>query len=275
MKRVQSDHEMDASIVEHLHQVISTYQKDDHAIVFCRSKDQVIALANLFKIHPYFAPGNDDEQVRRNKEAMVKWISGDNAIMTSTSILGCGLDYGHIRDVVHRDPSFSMLDQYQEDSRGGRDGRECRATMFVVQSKKYQVPHDQQYDLGTHALFKSMCKTSQYRRLAYTLYLDGQATQCVMLPGASFCDICEGLAKEMVSTPSTFPETVVHSAVHSMFTPPIRSFDLFDPSPRINLREHIGSLKRKRSSLDSNHSTISTDSSMSKRVHFSDTLLSG
>jgi superfamily II DNA helicase RecQ len=74
---------------------------------------------NLFWAHPYFTPREDEEIQQKNKEAMVRWIAGKPKIMTSTSILGCGIDYHNIRDVIHRDPSFSMLDQYQEDSRGG------------------------------------------------------------------------------------------------------------------------------------------------------------
>ena len=104
--------------------------------------------------------------------------------------------------------------------------------------------------------------------MAYNLYLDGQAIQCVMVPGASFCDVCEESVKDIVSTPykSTVPEK---------FSPPKRSFDLFDPPtpPQINLRETYHGIKRKRSSLDSNHSTLSVDSSTSKRVRFSDTPL--
>jgi hypothetical protein len=264
---------MDASIVDHLNKSISAYQKKDRAIVFCRSKDQVIALANLFEIHPYFAPGRDEDLFRKNKEAMVKWIAGDNTVMTSTSILGCGMDYAHIRDVVHRDPSYSMLDHYQEDSRGGRDGFECRATTFIVQSKKYQVPRDQEYDLGTQALYNSLYETNRCRRMASGLYLDGQALQCVMIPGASFCDVCEESVKEIVSTPPSLAKPTGPST----FTPPRRSFDLFDPPspPRVDLRDHLRGLKRKRSSMDSNHSTITVDSSSSKRVHFSDTPLPG
>ena len=110
-----------------------------------------------------------------------------------------------------------------------------------------------------------MYETHQCRRMAYHLYLDGQAIPCVMVPGASFCDICEESAKDIVSTPykSTVPEK---------FSPPKRSFDLFDPPtpPRIDLREMFRGLKRTRSSLES---TLSADSSTSKRVRFSDTPL--
>jgi superfamily II DNA helicase RecQ len=263
---VKSDKDMDAAIVQDVHKAILSYRPEDRAIVFCRSRSDVSTLAGLFKTHPYYAPGDNETLLEKNKEAMVKWISGDSKVMTSTSILGCGIDYAHIRDVVHWDPSYSMLDHYQEDSRGGRDGLECRATTFIVQSKKYQVPCDQVYDLGSQALYNSMYETNRCRRMASSLYLDGQAIQCVMLPGASFCDVCEEAAKEIIPA-------LPRPSVPSTFSPPKRSFDLFDASPRINLHDHLRNLKRKRSSLDSNHSTVTVDSSSSKRVHFSDTPL--
>ncbi|KAF8810835.1 P-loop containing nucleoside triphosphate hydrolase protein, partial [Phlegmacium glaucopus] len=169
--KVKTEREMDDAIVAHLHTAISLYRREDRAIIFTRSKNQAAALAQLFKVNPYYAV-QDQAMLERNKDTMTKWLSGENKVMVSTSILGCGIDYAHIQDVVHREPSFSMIDQYQEDSRGGRDGLECRATTFVVDQKKYQVPK-QLYDVGTKLLLESMNDTVNCQRIAPTLYLDG------------------------------------------------------------------------------------------------------
>lgn len=268
VKRVQSEQEMDISIVTHLRQAISTYQKDDRAIVFCRSRAQATTLADLFEIHPYLAPGDDENLLERNTLTMIKWISGENQVMASTSILGCGFDYAHIRDVVHRDPSFTMLDQYQEDSRGGRDGVECRATTFFVDNKKYSIP-DGAYDLGSQVLFDSLDDSESCRRIAPGIYLDGQAIQCVSLPGARFCDNCERGASKQVT--ASLPQSVF-STNHKTFEPPTRSSDVFDGSPRrVDLREHLRGIKRKRSSMESRDSVPSPagGSSPNKHVRFS------
>lgn len=281
--KVSSDLNMDSAIVEHVHRAISSYQPDDRAIVFCRSKENVRNLATLFKTHPYYAP-DDDEDLKRNNEAMVRWVTGESKVMTSTSILGCGMDYSHIRDVVHRDPSFNMLDQYQEDSRGGRDGLQCRATTFIVDKKVYSITNPG-CDLGSKVLYESLVDPKQCRRIAPTIFLDGQASQCITLPGAQFCDICES-AVTMSSSgrPFSIPTqpatkmsnlTPVSNPVSSSsnlqpFSPPRRSLDLFDPSPRIDLRQHLFSLKRKHSSLDSTSSAVSHTSNSSKSVRFSD-----
>ena len=184
--KVPSATQMNTAIVSHVQHCISSYQEEDRVIVFCRSKQQVAVLAALFNINPYFAVHDDEEALIKNQETKEKWLLGETKVIVSTSILGCGMDYPHIRDVVHHDPSFTMLDQYQEDSRGGRDGLECRATTFVAENKDYRVT-DHTYDLGTKALYDSMKQINQCLRIAPTLYLDGQAVQCVAIPGASFC----------------------------------------------------------------------------------------
>lgn len=283
---VPSDREMDQRIVDHLHERLASYRSQDRAMVFCRSKQHATTLASLLNIQPFYAPGDDANLLVQNQQLMIKWISGENKVMASTSILGCGIDYAHIRDVIHRDPSFSMLDQYQAESRGGRDGLECRATTFVVANKKYRIP-EQLYDLGTKALFDSMNNISQCQRIAPSLYLDGRAVQCITLPGAIFCDFCEKSAREPESSSlssnfmdrllnSTRPVPDIQPAQISSLShkapPPQRSLDIFDPSPRIDLREYIRPVKRRTESLETTTlmSSPQTGTSSNKRVKFSD-----
>ena len=158
-------------------------------MVFCCTKEQARNLAQSFEVQPYHA-ANLEEEEYKNIETLGKWRAGSNIVMVSTSILGCGLDYSHVHDVVHRGPSYTMMDHYQEDSRGGRDGLECVATTFFVPNQKYSMPTSR-YDLGTKALYDSLYKDVKCLRLATTLYLDGQAVQCISIPGASFCANCE------------------------------------------------------------------------------------
>jgi len=119
---VQSDREMDSAIVAHVKHALSSYRSEDHVIAFCHTKHQAHALTKLFNVSPYHAVHQDKELLEKNQEMKQKWLSGENKVMVSTSLLGCGMDYPHICDVIYQNPSFSMLDQYQEDSRGGRDG---------------------------------------------------------------------------------------------------------------------------------------------------------
>ena len=245
---------MDSSIATYLQDRVLTYKEKDRAIVFCRSIQNVTSLAKLLKVHPFSSPGDDEKKLEKNREAMVKWISGENNVMTSTSILGCGIDYPHIRDVIHRDPSFTMIDQYQEDSRGGRDGVECRATTFVVDKKHYKVPSDKEHDMGTQALYDSMYELHQCRRIAPGLYFDGRAIQCINIVGAVFCDFCEKASKSIAPASKARPT----SLTSHIFPPPRRSTDIFDPEgviprsplPPSNIIPHVSPPRRSNDIFD-------------------------
>lgn len=241
-----TEKDMNSSILAHLQKSVTSYSTEDRGIVFCRSKSQVDSLAALFNVEPYYAVHEDEEGLRKNQETKDRWLSGETKVMVSTSILGCGMDYAHIRDVVHRDPSFTMMDQYQEDSRGGRDGLESRATTFIVQGKKYRVP-DSPYNLGTQLLYDSLNDIHQCQRIAPTQYLDGKARQCVTIPGAVFCDYCENC---VASSLPEFPPPVQQPSSISSFPPPRRTPDLFDRSPRVDLRNLLWSNSKKTHSLD-------------------------
>lgn len=267
---VPSESVIDQAIVEHVNLAISSYRSQDRAIVFCRSKQHATHLAYLFKIPPYYAVGEDGSLLEKNKETLNRWISGDQPVMISTSILGCGLDYSHIRDVVHRDPSYTMMDQYQEDSRGGRDGLLCRATTFIIDKKIYSVP-THPYNFGTKTLFDSLRDNTHCLRMAQGLYLDGQPVQCVTLPGAQLCQNCEKSLEIIPSSENLQSLNLASASKSNKFSPPKRSSDIFDKSPHIDLRDHIRPLKRKRSSLNSAASTVSPTNipSPPKRVQFS------
>ena len=218
--RVSQDDQMNAGIYEYLQQALKSYSIQDRAMVFCRSKREAQDLSDLFGVSPYFAPFGDGEETR-NQDTMKKWLGGEKSVMVSTSILGCGSDYTHVRDVVHRGPAYTMLDQYQEDSRGGRDGLECRATTFIVENKQYPI-NQSPYDLGTKELHDSLKERTMCLRRAVTTYLDGRANQCITLPGAAFCGNCTSLSSLDQSPPRRMPDL----------------FDIAGP-PHIDLRSRL------------------------------------
>lgn len=104
----------------------STYSHEDRAMIFCRSHDAVKKLAEALGL-----PAYTSRTAETNVHTMKVWLDGRENVMVCTSILGCGLDYPSVRDVIHLDVAHSMLDQHQQESRGGRDGRPCNATTYV------------------------------------------------------------------------------------------------------------------------------------------------
>jgi len=208
--KVDKDSEMNDAIYSHLQTHLPTYRDEDRAIIFCRNKTQVDEIAGLFNVKPFYAPGvNDEARVIQNEETMKSWLAGKNKVMVSTSLLGCGLDCAHIRDVIHRDPSYTMIDQDQEDGRGGRDGLETRATIFVVKKNSYKISQSP-HNFGTQDLITSIYHETTCLRSSRSRFIDGRSVQCVSLPGAAFCGRCD---RVMLETPSRPLAPVINQSV--------------------------------------------------------------
>lgn len=133
---------------------------------------------------------------------MTAWLNGVRKVMVSTSILGCGLDYPSVRDVVHVDVAYSMLDQHQQESRGGRDGKISRATTYVPLGRIRPLVKDSA-DFGQKELYDWAEQDKQCLRSIPSQYLDGVYVNCAILPGCAPCAYC---AQELEpSTPTFLP----------------------------------------------------------------------
>lgn len=177
------------TILHHIAGVIpaltADYRAQDRMLVYCRSHAQVETLAKLLGIAPFTSSSIDT-----NGDSMAAWLRGKQKVIVATSILGCGLDYPSVRHVLHCGIAYTMIDQHQQESRAGRDGAPAMAITYVpaIQYSAINPPSDN--DHGLHDLQRWARTEDQCLRVAPSLYLDGVAVTCMLLPGCVLCFYC-------------------------------------------------------------------------------------
>jgi len=125
VQRVPQERDLKRAVIAHWEEVSPSYGDQDQCLVFCRTLDNAKSLGLALNVPPYHRECPDDSPVR-------KFLAGENKILPTTLKLGCGFHYSHIQDILHMDLTYSVVDQYQEDSQGGRDGKPCHAITFVL-----------------------------------------------------------------------------------------------------------------------------------------------
>jgi len=177
-------------IREYIQGKLAQYERVDRAIIFCRTTAAADEMAGLLNVDAFHS-----RSTVTNPPTMHAWRTGANRVMVSTSILGCGLDYPSIRDVLHMDLAHSMLDMYQEDSRGGRDGRSCCALTFIPEGRR-KPPKKDTYPIGEEEVYEWATQKDQCLRIIPSLFLDGVAITCTLLKDAQLCLVCAAQANK-------------------------------------------------------------------------------
>jgi hypothetical protein len=187
IRRFPYSHSLEGAIIQHWNEVLTSYREEDRCLVFCKTVGQAKNLAASLGVSPFHRECPDDSAVR-------KFISGQQKILPTTIKLGCGYHYANIRDVLHMDIAYSIVDQLQEDSRGGRDGLPCRAITFVGEN----IPRfndNNEFDLGAQVIYDWSKEKIRCLRIPSSVFIDNVPVTCTLI-GGQLCANCTAQLKQ-------------------------------------------------------------------------------
>ncbi|KAJ6583384.1 hypothetical protein DFH09DRAFT_1435778 [Mycena vulgaris] len=115
------------------------------------------------------------------------FVSGKQQVLDFSSVLGVGVNQP-VRDTVHIDVGHNLIDQTQEDNRGGRDGKNARCIYFLPTAASPSVPGS--VTLWSRTARAVALNVTECRRLLISLFLDGVGVTCIELGTQQLCDNC-------------------------------------------------------------------------------------
>ena len=108
-------------------------------------------------------------------------LNGNCRVLFSTIAFGMGINITNIRRIIHYGPSRNIEEYVQESGRGGRDGEQCHAVLYVYPGCTRGHVSDE---------MKSYCQnTDACRRHALFQYFPGSYSG--PSPAHACCDICQ------------------------------------------------------------------------------------
>ncbi|TDL13140.1 P-loop containing nucleoside triphosphate hydrolase protein, partial [Rickenella mellea] len=183
--KVDAD-DVEAKVVEYVKSV--TLREEERGIIFCNTIAAAHALAKAMGVEAY----TSNLSLAKRNEIMRKWINGEQVWLIGTPAIGAGIDYAHVRYVVHAEPSYTLIDYAQETGRAGRDGKPSIAQMIC--SGPPLCPNKNYTGYGGYdEMVKWVELLDACRRYHMGRFLDRIAFTCGSTPNGEFCDYCAGL----------------------------------------------------------------------------------
>lgn len=168
------------------------------AIVFARTKHESDRLGALLSCSSYHADSGDAES---KAHILADWMSArsSNAFLVGTSGLGAGLDYPHVRLVLHMDEPYGLIDFVQESGRAGRDRTDAES--IVVLRTEWRPRSEGIVEDDERRLHLYVSSTT-CRRIHLDAYMDGRGDVPACGPGEASCDRCRSPQGTVAATPS-------------------------------------------------------------------------
>jgi superfamily II DNA helicase RecQ len=218
--------------VEHLHpppgegflayacQLIQTHWNDAdmseskgaRVMVFLRSCDDAESAAEHLDCEFYH---RDIGTVEEKKSRLARWISGESRspFLACTTAAGAGVDYPHVRWVIHIDDPYGLGEYAQESGRAGRDGELAGASVYMKRNPKQAAPPTplDHPDPTDDKALKDYLSGAECRRLCFARDLDKAKHWTSCKAGDVMCDVCAETEKLPESEVNGAPRLVQQS----------------------------------------------------------------
>ncbi|KAJ7082455.1 hypothetical protein B0H15DRAFT_952539 [Mycena belliarum] len=217
-QRYQTHAEARTALIAEVHTALDTLAGEDRIMIFCRKRDMATDIAEVFDTDAYLAPGQSDPaQAQLNAALLPAWRLGLNLrqcpcrVVVSTSILGTGLNYAHVRFVFMLERPNTLFDYQQQVERSGRDNKPATSSLHSSDQDSLRIPNSvQDVHLGIPELELLATSSDACLRSIPSLYFDGIHTTCMTTTRTApepteFCSHCKRLATQ---TPPSRPVPV-------------------------------------------------------------------
>ncbi|KAJ7445561.1 hypothetical protein B0H11DRAFT_2249451 [Mycena galericulata] len=235
-----------AALIADVENVLPTLGDEDRIMIFCRKRDMATEMAAVFNTDAYLAPGQDDPaQAELNEKLLPAWRAGLNSrnqpckVSVSTSILGTGLNYAHVRHVFMLERPATLFDYQQQVERAGRDNQHAESTLYTSEQDSRRIPSSAtDITLGVRELDELAKSEDTCRRSIPSVYFDGVLTTCMITTKTTseptaFCDYCERMSTEIPPS-NPVPIITIDTRLIIGRQDPVQRLLPFDVTPREN-----------------------------------------
>ena len=185
-----------AYMTQRVQGLVDRLQNDANArvIVYTQIRTDADSLSSRLACPVYYSDSGEEDE---KEAALRQWRTGGSTVMVATSAFGMGVDYAHVRAVIHMGVPRNMIDFAQEVGRLGRDGQ--GGTSYLILPYGWQAEEDICTELDYQLLSLPVVAMKTYvggpRCLSATLsrFQDGheQMQYCEDVISTKRCTMCE------------------------------------------------------------------------------------
>jgi superfamily II DNA helicase RecQ len=186
-------------MVEGIHRHLQGLAHEEGArmIVYVNRTEEARQMATRLGCESYF---HDSGTMSEKEQVMTRWRQGEHRVIIATSAFGTGVDYAHVRTVIHQGLPTDAINFAQEVGRLGRDGQ--GGSSYVIVPRTLMPIDDATWEQEQHTTPVSQRVMQRYVSQSRCLW----ATLSRFVDGVEKMQYCgSGLLCSICHQQGTFP----------------------------------------------------------------------